>query len=163
MREADRIKSIYVRQLGVWAGATALLLTAIYVSIYTGDFVSPWASSHKSFLLAASGAAIGASTLFSARQVQFTFDDLVMVEEGSLDPPMRIIFVIVLTMAACLLFWNGAVNLEIGNLKTQSEPFRQSGSVAFLIGLFCGLSERALATAIAGRAAAFVKGIAGAT
>ena len=30
-----------------------------------------------------------------------------------------------------------------------------------LIGFFCGLSERALASAIAGRAAAFVSGVAG--
>ena len=163
VRQAGRIKNMYVRRLGAWAGITAFSLILIYVSIYTGDVASPWASNHKSFLLAAGGAAIGAWASFSARQVQFVFDDLVMVEEASLDPPMRILFVIVLTMAACLLFWNGAVNLEIGNLKTQSEPFRQSGSIALLIGLFCGLSERALATAIAGRAAAFVKGIAGAT
>jgi hypothetical protein len=158
-READRIKSIYTRRLGAWASATAALLLLAYIMIYTGKYPSPWAFDHKSFLLAASGAAIGAWTSFSARQVQFSFDDLIMVDEGTYDPPMRILFVIVLTMAACLLFWNGAINLEIGNLKTQAEPFRQSGSVALLIGLFCGLSERALATAIAGRAAAFVKGI----
>jgi hypothetical protein len=158
-READRIKSIYTRRLGAWASATAALLLLAYIMIYTGKYPSPWAFDHKSFLLAASGAAIGAWTSFSALQVQFSFDDLIMVDEGTYDPPMRILFVIVLTMAACLLFWNGAINLEIGNLKTQAEPFRQSGSVALLIGLFCGLSERALATAIAGRAAAFVKGI----
>jgi hypothetical protein len=163
VREAGRIKNMYVRRLGAWAGITALLLVLTYVAIYSGRLAWPWAFDHKSFLLAAGGAAIGAWASFSARQVQFSFDDLVMLEEASLDPPMRILFVIVLTMAACLLFWNGAVNLEIGNLKTQSEPFRQSGSIALLIGLFCGLSERALATAIAGRAAAFVKGIAGGT
>jgi hypothetical protein len=132
------------------------------MGFYTGKFAWQWGDDHKSFLLAACGAAIGTWASFSFRQVQFAFDDLVMVEEGSLDPPMRILFVIVLTMAACLLFWNGAVNIEIGSLKTASDAFQHSGSIALLIGLFCGLSERALATAIAGRAAALVKGVAGA-
>jgi hypothetical protein len=163
VREAGRIKNMYVRRLGAWAGTAALLLILSYIAFYTKAVDSAWGDAHKSFLLAASGAAIGTWASFSVRQVQLSFDGLVMVEEGSLDPPMRILFVIVLTMAACLLFWNDAVNLEIGNLKTQSEPFRQSGSIALLIGLFCGLSERALSTAIAGRASAFVKGVAGAT
>jgi hypothetical protein len=162
VREAGRIKNMYVRRLGAWAGVTALLLILSYIELYIGSLPWSWGYDHKSFLLAAGGAAIGAWASFSVRQVQFSFDDLVMVEESSLDPPMRVLFVIVLTMATCLLFWNGAINLEIGNLKTQAEPFRQSGSIALLIGLFCGLSERALATAIAGRASAFVKGVAGA-
>lgn len=84
-----------------------------------------------------------------------------MLEERASAPAMRILFVVVLAMAACLLFWNGAVNIEIGNLKTGPQSFQLAGSVAFVIGLFCGLSERALATAIAGRAAAFVKGVGG--
>jgi hypothetical protein len=162
VREAGRIKNMYGNRLGVWAGLAASALVLAYIGFYTGYLTWPWGFEHKSFLLAACGAAIGTWVSFSFRQVQFTFDDLVMVEEGSLDPPMRILFVIVLTMAACALFWNGAVNIEIGGLKTQSDAFRHSGSIALLIGLFCGLSERALATAIAGRAAALVRGVAGA-
>ena len=163
VREAGRIKNMYGNRLGVWAGLAAAILIAAYIGFYTRYFTSPWGFEHKSFLLAACGAAIGTWASFSFRQVQFSFDDLVMVEEGSLDPPVRILFVIVLALAACALFWNGAVNIEVGNLKTQSDAFRHSGSIALLIGLFCGLSERALATAIAGRAVAFVKGVGGAT
>jgi hypothetical protein len=162
VREAGRIKNMYGNRLGVWAGLAAAAFILAYMGFYTERLTWVWGNEHKSFLLAACGAAIGTWASFSFRQVQFTFDDLVMVEEGSLDPPMRIFFVIVLTMAACALFWNGAVNIEIGSLKTNSDAFRHSGSIALLIGLFCGLSERALATAIAGRAAALVKGVAGA-
>jgi hypothetical protein len=157
--EAGRLKNMYVRRLGVWAGAAALLLLAGYMYLHPRQAGWPWFYEHRSFLLAACGAAIGTWTSFSVRQVNFTFEDLVMVEENALDPPIRIMFVIVLTMAACLLFWTGAINLEVGSLKTQPEHFKLAGSVALLIGLFCGLSERALATAIAGRAAAFVKGV----
>ncbi|CAN5476534.1 hypothetical protein BH11PSE4_BH11PSE4_42580 [soil metagenome] len=159
--EAGRIKNMYVRRLGFWAAAAALAFVLVYIGFYTGRLTAPWGNEHRSFLLAGCGAAIGTWASFSVRRDQFSFDDLVMVEEDSLDPPMRILFVIVLTMAACLLFWNNAVNLEIGNLKTEPERFKLAGSVALLIGLFCGLSERALATAIAGRAQALVKGVAG--
>jgi hypothetical protein len=47
------------------------------------------------------------------------------------------------------------MNIEVGMLKTTE--FR--GVTSFLVGVFAGLSERALATAMAGRAAAFVRGI----
>jgi hypothetical protein len=160
--EAGRIKNIYVRQLGGWAGGIALVLLVAYSAISLWFPGWQWGYDHRSFLLAAGGASIGTWASFSIRQVQFSFDDLVMVEESALDPPVRILFVIVLTMTACLLFWNGAVNFEIGEFKTQAVSFKNSGSVALLVGLFAGLSERALATAISGRAAAFSKGIAGA-
>jgi hypothetical protein len=159
--EAGRIKNRYVRWLGAWAGGAAAAFLAAYIVILTQYPDWQWGSDHRNFLLAACGASVGTWASFSIRQVQFSFEDLAMVEENSLDPPVRVLFVIALTMAACLLFWNGAVNIEIGDLKTQSSSFRTSGSVALLVGLFAGLSERALATAISGRAAAFVRGISG--
>lgn len=161
--EAGRIKNNYVRQLGGWAGGVALVLLAVYSVVSTWASNWQWGYDHRSFLLAACGASIGTWASFSIRQVQFSFDDLVMVEESALDPPVRILFVIVLTVTACLLFWNGAINFEIGEFKTQPAAFKNMGSAALLVGLFAGLSERALATAISGRAAAFSKGIAGAT
>src|SRR5260370_26555438 len=161
--EAGRIKNTYVRWLGAWAGLAGLAFLTVYVIINAKGAQWPWAYDHKNFLLAACGASVGTWASFSIRQVQFSFEDLVMVEESSLYPPVRVLFVFVLTMAACLLFWTGAINIEIGNLKTRPEAFKESGSIALLVGLFAGLSERALATAISGRAAAFVRGIAGAT
>lgn len=157
-REAGRIKNRYVRWLGLWAGLATVLFLAVYVLITRlhGAF---WWQHHKAFLLAAAGAAIGTWVSFSVRQVQLSFDDLLMLEEDALDPPLRVLFVVAMTMTACLLFWTGAMNLEIGSLKTKQEAFGGSGSVALLVGVFAGLSERALATAISGRAAAFVKGL----
>jgi hypothetical protein len=113
------------------------------------------------FLLAAAGAAIGTWISFAIRRLDLPFEELTLLEEASLDPPFRILFVTGLTLIVCLLFWNGAVNIEIGNLKTGPAYFKTSGTIAILIGMFCGLSERALATAVSGRAAAFVKGVGG--
>jgi hypothetical protein len=53
------------------------------------------------------------------------------------------------------------MNIEIGNLKTNAAEFLQRGSIAMLLGVFFGISERALATAISGRATAFVRSVGG--
>jgi hypothetical protein len=156
--EAGRIKNSYIRGLGLMSGVAAVLILLLYAATDTGRITSPFWINHKPFLLAAAGAAVGTWLSFSIRRVKLAFDDLAVLEEDLLDPSVRVIFVIGLTLTACLLFWTGVMNIEIGNLKTA----KFVGAVAFLIGIFSGLSERALATAISGRAAAFVKGIAGA-
>lgn len=165
-QQAGRIKNAYVRKLGYVAAAAAAVLLVVYVLILIRHNVTKQASTewwyfHSKFLLAAVGAAAGAWSSFLIRRVQLTFANLAAVEEDLLDPAARIIFVIGLSLAACLLFWTGVMNIEIGSLKTNATEFERNGSIALLIGIFCGLSERALATAISGRAAAFVRGIGG--
>lgn len=167
-RESGLIKNRYVKRLGSWAGGFALAFLAFYGFLagdclpeFTGVKCSAWWVNHKMFLLAAVGASVGTWVSFSVRRIDLPFEELALVEEEALDPPFRILFVVTLTLTVCLLFWTSAINIEIGNLKTGPSSFRATGSVAVLIGMFCGLSERALATAISGRAAAFVKGVGG--
>lgn len=158
-QEAGRIKNRYVRKLGVAAGIFAAIFITAYVAIYYSKW--PWGELHSSFLLAAAGAAVGTWISFSVRQVTLSFDDLLLTEDNSLDPTFRVLFVIALTWTACLLFWTGVFNLEIGSLRTSADALQKTGAVALLIGILCGLSERALATAISGRAAAFAQGLSG--
>ena len=160
-QEAGRIKNAYVRSLGVAAGMAGVIFLTMYTLVQTDWLTYPFWVIHKSFLLAGAGAALGTWLSFSIRRVQLSFDDLAILEEDLLDPSVRVIFVIGLTFTACLLFWTGAINLEIGNLKTAPAFF--AGATAFLVGVFCGIAERALATAVSGRAAAFVKSVGGGT
>jgi hypothetical protein len=156
--EAGRIKNTYIVGLGLAAGVAALVFLVIYVGIQLNVITFDFWVLHKAFLLAAMGAALGTWLSFSIRRVTLSFNDLAMLEEDLLDPSIRVAFVVSLTLIACLLFWTGATNIEIGNLKTS----HFAGATAFLVGAFAGLSERALATAISGRAAAFIKGLGGA-
>jgi hypothetical protein len=156
-RQAGRIKNAYVHSLGKAAGIASASLLFVYVLVELGSIEGQFWQSHKPFLLAATGAAVGTWLSFSIRRVSLSFGDLAVLEEDLLDPSMRVIFVIGLTMIACLLFWKGAMNIEIGELKTKN----LAGTTAVLVGLFCGIAERALATAISGRAATFVRGVAG--
>ena len=160
-RVAAGIKNNYVRSLGKACLVAAVLLLAIYVGIKLkyGFLESDYWQGKKNFFVLAAGGAIGTWLSFSIRRVTLAFEDLAVLEEDLLDPSLRVAFVVGLTSLVGLLFWTGAVNLEIGNLKTAT--FKNSGSISLLAGAFCGIAERALATAISGRAAAFVKGVAG--
>ena len=52
------------------------------------------------------------------------------------------------------------MNIQIGDLKTNATDFMQKGSIAMLVGVFLGISERALSTATSVPcAAAFVRGV----
>jgi len=156
-QEAGRVKNTYVRSLGVAAGIAASLFLGLYGFIEADKLTAPFWTVHKPFLIAGAGAAIGAWLSFSIRRVDLSFNDLAVLEEDRLDPSVRIVFVVGLTITACLLFWTKAMNIEIGSLKTANFH----GSTAFLVGLFSGIAERALATAISGRATSFVRGVGG--
>jgi hypothetical protein len=165
-QEAGRIKNAYIRSLGLAAGIAALLCFGTYAIIeISGAVATSFWVRHQVFLLAAGGAAVGTWLSFSIRRVTLAYEELGRLEDDLLDPSIRVLFVTCLTVTVCLLFWTGAMNVEIGNLKTDALNKKTAGvefgAVALLVGIFCGIAERALATAVSGRAAAFVRGIGG--
>jgi tetratricopeptide (TPR) repeat protein len=162
-REAGRIKNAYLRSLGRAALVGAAIFFVLYIVVLVFCDPDKFIYTHKAFLLAAGSSAIGTWLSFSIRRVTLGFDDLAVLEEDRLDPGLRVIFVITLTMVVLLLFWTGAMNIEIGNLKTGdlSNPRSELPiwAIALLVGSFCGISERALTTAISGRAVAFIRSL----
>ena len=162
-RVGTRIKTKYARWLAFWSGLVSVGLLLVYCFLQYKYPEWKWGQDHRIFLLAAMGAAIGAWLSFSIRQVEFVFEDLLLLEDDASDPPLRIAFVVILTWTAFLLFWLGAINVEVGGISTKPEVLKLSGTLSVLIGIFFGLSERALSTALSGRATAFVKGVAGGT
>jgi hypothetical protein len=154
-QEAGRIKNEYVVRLLIVSAIATTILLGLYAAIHSGRITAPFWTFHKPFLIAAAGSAIGAWLSFSIRRVDLSFDDLITLDRDWLDPILRILFIIGLTMTACLLFWKEVINIDIGLLKTA----KFSGATALLIGIFSGIAERGLATAISGRATAFVNSV----
>lgn len=158
--EAGRIKNGYVVALGKAAAVAAAICLALHFTLVQLDVDNPLFR-YRVFFAAAAGAAVGTWLSFSIRRVTLTFEELAVIEEDLLDPGLRIVFVLLLTIVVLLLFWTGVMNIEIGQLKTgdlrNARTGLPMGSIAFLIGSFCGMAERALATAMSGRAAAFVR------
>lgn len=158
-REATGVKNDYVFRLGLSGLVVVLICMVGYAAIDLSDIDSnsvPYR--FRNFFLVATGAAIGTWLSFSLRRVVLTFDDLALLEEDRLNPGFRMIFMVALTAIVGLLFWTGAIAVEIGGLSSE---FMASGSRALLIGALCGIAERAVTTAVTKRAADFAASIGG--
>ena len=80
-----------------------------------------------------------------------SFDDLANLETDLLTPFYRVVFVVALTMCVCLFFATGMLQIKIGDLDTS--VFKSPGTASpngmiSLLGLLCGISERALAGSV---------------
>ena len=168
--EAPRIKNDYVWNLGRWSAGFALL--ALAVSLLSFGTV-PELVFLKPFAIASVGAAIGTWLSFSIRRVSLSFEQLAVPEEDMLHPASRLLFVLGLTLVVMLIFYNGVMNLQIGDLNTTlldgipGKPDGQTGKVpslpaiSLLVGLFCGIAERGLSSAVSLRATDFASSIGG--
>jgi hypothetical protein len=123
--------------------------------IWYPDFAVP--QQYKLFALLAAGACIGTWLSFAIRRVILEFEDLALLEDDRLDPTSRLFFVVLLTFVIGLLIITKMVGIKIGDipLELSQEP------MAILIGLLCGISERALAGVVHTRAAEFAGRIGG--
>jgi len=168
-RNASAIKQRANDRLVRWAFGVATVLMLPYflcrwAALFFAEgpardaFEASFFYRRKEFFLLAAGAAIGTWLSFSIRNLDLTFEDLGKFEDEYLGPSVRVAFVVALSVIVGLLFWTGAFAISIGGLKVLPHV---AGGTAMLVGLFCGLSERALATAVSSRAATFIRGVAG--
>lgn len=156
-REAGIVKNAYVTRLGV----AALIAVVLGVMAYVGSGMLPkdWIPHRfREFFLLACGASVGTWLSFSLRRVQLTFADLATLEEDRLNPSLRIVFMVALTMTVGLLLWTHAVVIEIGGFKSS---FQNNGAFAVLIGVMSGIAERAMTTAVSKRAQDFAASLGG--
>lgn len=164
IKEGGAIKNTYARSLGAWAVLMSLMLVVLFYSpkIKLGDISPstevPLLGINKNFYLLLAGSCMGTWLSFSIRRVTLAFEDLASLEEDGLDPPLRLLFVIVLTTIIGLIILTGTGEITVGDLKIGKT---MDENVSLLIGSFCGIAERALSTAISGRAAAFAKALGG--
>jgi hypothetical protein len=80
------------------------------------------------------------------------------MDDDLLNPATRVIFTIVLALVIGLVFWTGMVTIKVGTFSTD---FKDSAGTAMLIGAFCGVASRALATAVTRRAEEFAGNVGG--
>jgi hypothetical protein len=152
-REAGAVKNAYVGRLFLWCflgglACFALLLAAPWLDTTLG---TPATADAKPFLLLFVGAAIGTWLSFSLRRVTLGFADLVLLEEDRLNPGWRVLFVFGLTFVVGLLLTTGLVSLG-GGAGSAVLDIAGSWRAALLVGLVCGIGERAIATAVRERA-----------
>jgi len=105
---------------------------------------------YRSFLAMGAAACAGTWLSFSLRRVTLGFTDLANLDEDRLKPAMRLLFVVGLTWVIGVFLINNLVDFRIGNVPLAKELLT-SGKIAVLLGMICGISERALASAVSRR------------
>lgn len=100
---------------------------------------------------------VGAWLSFGTRKVVLSFYDLIRLEDDQIEPGLRLIFTGLLTHILLLMVATGVLDITVGTFHAFG--FFASASVAFLFGAICGLSEKALPTALSQRASSILEGV----
>jgi hypothetical protein len=155
--ECDFVKNRYVTILGLHALGIGFLFLLPYIvlehRVHHGFF-----HSYKSFLILAAAACAGTWLSFSLRRVTLGFTDLANLEEDRLKPTSRLLFVIGLTWVIALFIATKIIDFKIGGVAITEQLFH-SGTVAVLMGVLCGISERALAGVVSRRSDDVIGGL----
>jgi hypothetical protein len=170
--EGGRVKNGYMQDLGtaaiVMAGPplavllifrqTALLLrwkvglTAVVAKTASAPYLF-WLV--PVFLYAWVGAMLGTFLSFALRNPVLTFDQLAVPEADRMNPRMRLVYVGLLTLVIVIALSYHAMSISLGGINTNQFP--QTPSLAFIIGVFCGISERAMGDKLVSTADAMAK------
>ena len=164
-RVAPAVKNRHMAGLGAWCLVVAVVALALHnvttmtpppfaaFASFFGD-AAFWAQKRTFFLLIA-GSSVGAWASFAMRNETLAFTQLASPQADMLRPFMRVAFVTALTSLVGLILWTGFLTFSIGGVQVAA--FRTNGSIALLLGALCGLSERALSTALVNQSNSFAR------
>lgn len=162
--EAERVKNDHLKRLGEMAAQFGALCLSLYliVSILPPEFgllrrlnIEPRAL--KSFMLLWTGSFCGVWLSYAIRSVKFTLRDLTVSDEDRLLPAIRLIFAGLLTMILGIVFDLGLAEVKLGGVSLTD--FVRDPEHAFLLGAMLGISELALPSVLARRAATYIEAL----
>jgi len=161
--EAGRIKNGHMKSLGYCAAAFCVLFLVLFVLLKLPALapMQAWlaafdmnAQTVANFMLLWVGCFVGVWLSYGVRTTTLSISDLVVTDSDRLIPAIRLIFAGVLTMLLGLTFVLGLVEIKLGSFSITDIGTRPM--LAFLVGVFCGLSELVLPAAVAKRASDFI-------
>lgn len=151
LREGGAIKNGYMKKLGL--SSLALGLPALFFGIVIQNYATDLIALGSFFFLWA-GCMAGVWLSFGARKIQISFEELGILEQDRLSPPIRLVFAGLLTIIIGLLIATKALTLQLGDFTTAN--LASDIKVQLLIGLLCGISEQALSSKVSQHAKDFL-------
>lgn len=161
--EAGRVKNGHMRELGRCAAIFAIPCLVLYAVLrLTGDGafaralekLDVQASVLANFSLLWGGCFIGVWLSYGVRTTVFSLSDLTTTDSDRLVPKIRLIFAGILTMLLGIAFVLGLIEVKIGHFPITD--IATQPMLAFIVGVFCGISELALPSSVAKRASDFI-------
>lgn len=148
-RDGTRIKNSYMKTLGITAfllgiGPLCFVLIISFKNILIPKMLILWV-----------GCMVGTWLSFGMRRTSLKFEDLQVIQEDKLGPGIRLVFSGVLTLVFGLMLYKEILEIKMGVFSTKM--ISSDSIVALLIGVFSGISEKALPSKISEQAGKFFK------
>ncbi len=146
--KGPEIKNSYYKRLGLKAIIVGAVPLIIALSIKWHNLYAPETRHLEDLNVFANymymwcGCMVGAWLSFGGRKAALTYDELVNVEEDTLGPTIRLLFIGFVSMVFALLFYTDAVMLKFGSIDTSK--IETNAFTALLFGVLIGLSEQLL-------------------
>jgi hypothetical protein len=166
--EAGNVKAKHLRKLGMKAMVPGLICGVLYVLLRLTSTYWPRIDHFllnmgvdsnllSNFVLLLIGSFVGVWLSYAIRTTTFTLSDLTVTDADRLTPEIRLVFAGALTVILGILFCIPLLELRVGEVAMTNVAAYPM--LAFVVGVFCGVSELTLPTAIASRANDFIQNI----
>lgn len=139
VRKGAAVKFRYLSHLAGWAAGGVLCGAGLYAVLRLPSI--PWSELYGLLVI---GAVVGAWLSVAATRWSVAFEDLPNFLDSKLEPLVRMLFVMALALAVGVALHAGLLKIELAG--TSLAEFTKKESIALLLGLVTGVSERALAT-----------------
>lgn len=134
--EGQRIKNIYMRDLGI----TALIITIIFSVFYFLCIKYENIKFLSEYCVVIIGLQIGVWISFGARKFNIKIEELSLMEKDMMNKLIRLIYIGLCSAILLLFFKTKLVTINFGKVIT-TEEIAKNLEIQFALGIICGLIE----------------------
>ena len=135
-RKGKRVVYSYLFRLGYWA------LSGLGFGLIVYFLLKTYLVDTRGYGLVICGAMVGAWLSVAATRTRIELDAISEFLDYGREPIVRLVFVILLSVALALLLQEGLITIKIGSVDFAD--FKSKASVALILGVVIGVSEKAL-------------------
>jgi hypothetical protein len=157
--EAGNVKNKHMKDLGIKAITYSIPFLIFYVLLSLVQPLQPKLAGLKvefevmaNFMLIWIGCFAGVWLSYGIRTSTFSLDDLIVTDADRLYPATRLIFAGIFTMVIGIFLLYKIIDIQLGSYHLYS--IANQPMLAFLVGIFCGISELALPNTVSQKVSA---------
>jgi len=159
IRKGNKLKADYLKTYGTYIGVlSATLLLCTFLFDWLHDYPFPLINIdyliNGMFIII--GTSIGAWLILAITKREVAFEDLRVLKENKYSPVIKLFVINLIAISFYFMFLTDLVNFQIGDFNTDYLKNPGSKNIAFLVGLFFGLSENTIGAKLTSRVETFV-------
>lgn len=159
IRKGNKLKADYLKTYGTYISGVSVMLLLL-------AFLFDWIKGNNIPLINIDylingmfiiiGTSIGAWLILAITKREVAFEDLRVLKENKYSPVIKLVVINLIAISFYFMFLTDLVNFQIGDFNTDFLKSPGSKNIAFLVGLFFGLSENTIGAKLTSRVETFV-------